>query len=168
MNLFLLPDSSTAPRQVGKCWDKFASSLSCCGFVLVDVPSHASASTSPATKQKKSQRQLERLKLMICCDRFWQWPVASCCQERRKTKKVRGRQKEIWSIVSVIMQSGLLVFPWDLVKCFYDHAILPAGDVQGNENQGPKGRWAVASRVAGEKKSCPTVRFVHSCFKFLL
>ena len=66
------------------------------------------------------------------------------------------------------MQSGLLVFPWDLVKCFYDHAILPAGDVQGNDNQGPKGQWAVASRVAGEKKSCPTVRFVHSCFKFLL
>lgn len=40
----------------------------------------------------------------------------------------------------------------DLVKCFYDDATLPAGDVQGNDNQGPKGQWAVASRVAGEKK----------------
>ena len=94
--------------------------------------------------------------------------MASCCQERRKTKKVRGRQKEIWSIVSMIMQSGLLVFPWDLVKCFYDHAIVPAGDVQGNDNQGPKGQWAVASRVAGKKECCPTVGFVHRCFKFLL
>lgn len=122
------------------------------------MPSHASASTSPATKQKKSQRQLERLKLMICCDRFWQWPVASCCQERRKTKKVRGRQKEIWSIVSMIMQSGLLVFPWDLVKCFYDHAILPAGDVQGNDlSERAKGPVGSCITCGWEKKCCPTV-----------
>ena len=51
------------------------------GLSWFDVPSHVSASMSSATEKKKSQRQLERLKLMICCDWFWQWPVASCWQE---------------------------------------------------------------------------------------
>ena len=85
--------------------------------------------------------------------------MASCCQERRKTKKVRGQQKEIWSIVSMMMQSGLQVFPWDLVKCFYDDTILPAGDVQGNDLS-ERARGPVGSCITcGWKKKLPNGAF---------
>ena len=97
--------------------------------------------------------------------------MASCCQEsEEQERKIRGRQKEIWSIVSMMVQSGLQVmFPGDLVNCFYDDAILPAGDVQGNDrSERAKGPVGSCITCGWKKKCCARVGFVHCCFRFLL
>ena len=172
MNLFLLPDSSNASRQAGKGWDKFASSLGglwvCLGLMCPVM------------------YRLQRLQPL-------------------KRRNHRGNWKDWnWWFVAIGSGNG----PWlvagrkvkknkeskrsakrDLVKCFYDDAIWPAGDVPLRFGQlflwwcNLACRWCsrewsfrAGQRASGQlhhvwlgkKECCPTVGFVHRCFKFLL